>query len=197
MKNKKLILAASLLAAALTTTGVTLAFLVDSTKEIENVFEPTSVPIEVGETFDGTTKSNVAIQNLGNTSAYVRVAVVKNWLDGDNVVYLENDPYNVTWQGAIETLKTQNTVNNWCKYGDYYYYLVPLEANDNKDGGKDITSYLIDSCVVDYGTDNPPKYTLQVEILAQSVQSVPDQAIKDLWGVTISTNSGVTPVTEP
>ena len=196
MKHKKTILAASLLAAALVTTGVTLAFLADSKKEIENVFEPTSVPIHVEETFDGTIKSNVAIQNLGNTSAYVRVAVIKNWLEGENIVYQETDPYDVTWEGAIETLNSQEIVGNWCKYGDYYYYLIPLEANDNKDGGKDITTCLIESCGVNYGNDNSPKYTLQVEILAQSVQSVPEEAMKDLWGVTISEN-GVTSVTEP
>ena len=134
MKHKKTILAASLLAAALATTGVTLAFLTTSTEEVENVFSPTSVPIKVDETFDGKTKEDVRIQNTGTpengTDAYIRAAVVKNWLNADDnsVVYLENDPYEfVDTKGAYFDLTdtdSQTGFSEWFYHGGYFYYVM-------------------------------------------------------------------------
>ena len=194
MKHKKTILAASLLAAALATTGVTLAFLTTSTEEVENVFSPTSVPIKVDETFDGKTKEDVRIQNTGTpengTDAYIRAAVVKNWLNADDnsVVYLENDPYEfVDTKGAYFDLTdtdSQTGFSEWFYHGGYFYYYKPVAPQG-------FTGNLIDKWKVNYGTDENPRYILQVEILAQSVQSEPVKdgkvtAAYDLWGVTLT-----------
>ncbi len=177
MKHKKTILAASLLAAALATTGVTLAFLADSTQEVVNTFTPTSVPIYVEEDFKANVKSNVKIKNDGNIPAYIRAAIVVNWADEKGNV-LGTPPVD----GEDYTMVLDK---GWSLYDGYYYWTEPVPADDpNTQEEENVTGVLIQSCTV----NNPAPtegYTLQVEILAQSVQSVPEEAIKDLWGVTI------------
>jgi len=174
MKHKKtIILAASLLAAILTVSGITLALLTDSTEPIENTFIPTGVPIEVVETFENNVKSNVRIKNLGETSAYIRAAIVVNWVDSTGNILGTKPILNADYE--------MNLSDKWAICGDYYYWTEPVPAEDE-------TGVLINTCQV---LQNAPTegYTLQVEILAQSVQSEPEQAIEDLWGVTIQGGS--------
>lgn len=187
MKHKKTtILAVSLLAAVFAVSGITLAFLTDSTEEIVNTFTPTSVPIDVVEDFENNVKENVKIQNTSttenDTAAYIRVAVVKNWIDSNgDVVYLETDPegYTQTKEGDYFKLTDANRkVNNWYYHTDgYYYFLKPVEPQGS-------TDTLISQWKIEYPTG--AEYTLQVEILAQSVQSVPEEAIEDLWNIDVT-----------
>lgn len=175
MKHKKTtILAVSLLAAVFAVSGITLAFLTDSTEEIVNTFTPTSVPIDVVENFENNVKSNVKIQNDGDIPAYIRAAIVVNWVDGQGNV-LGTPP--VEGEGNDYSL-TLNLTEDWIKNDDgYYYWTSPVSAGEE-------TGVLITECKA---LNEAPLdgYNLQVEILAQSVQSVPEEAIEDLWGVTI------------
>ena len=192
MKNKKLILAASLLAAALTTTSVTLAFLTTKTEEVVNTFTPSEVKIEVEEPGWETTgvKENVTIKNTGDTTAYIRAAVVVNWLNSEGyIVYPDEEPnYVQNKEGVYFTLQEKNRTidSGWYLHTDgYYYYMDDVAPGDE-------TEVLIKKWEVTYPTEGE-YYTLQVEILAQAVQSVPVEdnvvtAAFDLWGVALTVN---------
>lgn len=176
---KPILLLTSLLLVITAIVGGTIAFLHTTTEEVVNTFEPTRVPIKVDEDFDGNTKSNVTIQNVGTTDAYIRAKIVVNWVDNEgNIVVGKKLP-------AVEEI-TVGRSEKWHTFGDYFYYTDVVNAGSE-------TDKLIDTYSYPKKEDEP---SLQIEILAQSVQSEPEEAVKDLWGVTISSN-GITPVTTP
>ena len=85
MRNRAiLVIAVAALVCALGAAGA-VAFLIDKTNPVKNTFVPSKVTCEVKETFDGTTKTNVQIKNTGDIPAYIRVALVTYFADGDNV----------------------------------------------------------------------------------------------------------------
>lgn len=174
---KPVLILSSLLLIITAVVGGTIAYLHTNTEEVVNIFEPTKVPIKVEETFDGKTKSNVTIKNVGTTSAYIRAKIVVNWIDenGDIVV-----------GDVLPTVEeiTKEKSNKWVLVGDYFYYKEVVIADAS-------TENLINTFTYQKEEGKP---NLQIEILAQSVQSVPEKAIKDLWGVTIA-NGNVTTVT--
>jgi len=156
--NKKtlaLLIAAALLL-TITVSG-TVAYLVDSTGAVKNVFEPGYVTPTINEPGweDGKLeKSNVSITNSGNVDAYIRAMIVVTWQDGSGNVYP------IPPQAGDYTLTTGD---GWTKNGDFYYYNAKVPAGES-------TGNLITSC--------SPKvkgpatgYTLHVEILTQAVQA--------------------------
>lgn len=66
--------------------GSTVAFLVTKTAPVENKFTYASVSCTVSESFNGTTKEKVQIQNTGTTDAYIRATYVVNWLNKDGSI---------------------------------------------------------------------------------------------------------------
>lgn len=151
--------------------GSTVAYLITQTEAVENKFEYAKVSCKVNETFDGTTKQNVQIENTGNIDAYIRATYVVNWLDKDGkIVASVPDGYRCTL--------TENPDGKWTKGDDgYFYYTSPVAPNASTEG-----SLLI--CTVNYPEN--PEYTLSVEILATAVQSVPASAVRDAWGVNVT-----------
>ena len=146
--------------------GGTIAFLADSTPEITNTFTPGEMSSTITEEFNKTTKSSVVINNTGDTSAYIRVAVVGNWQDDEgNVVE--------AWTPAF-TVGT-----DWIKGSDgYYYYTKPVAK-----GGS--TTDLLGSSIS--GTDSSkPGLHLEVTVIQQSIQAEPTSAVVEAWGVTVS-----------
>ena len=86
MKRKALLLAVCAALVLTAAIGGTTAFIVANTNQVKNEFTPGEVPIEVKESFDGTTKSDVRIRNNGNVLAFIRAKVVATWKDsGGNV----------------------------------------------------------------------------------------------------------------
>ena len=67
--------------------GVTLAYILTETPDVENSFVPVNVSCEVIETFTGTEKSNVSVKNTGDITAYVRATFVVMWMADDGSVY--------------------------------------------------------------------------------------------------------------
>ena len=116
-KSKK---PAALLASLALVLGImvagTIAFLVTNTGPVVNTFTPTNVPPEIHEEFDGTTKSNVTIENQGNTDAYIRAAVMVNWVDESGNVLGQ-----VPVEGTDYTI-TYDLDNGWVQGADGYYY---------------------------------------------------------------------------
>lgn len=186
-RNRK---AGALLASLVLILGVSVvgavAFLVDSSDPVVNTFTPAKVPPEIVEEFNGNVKKDVRVQNNGNIDAYIRAAVVVNWvkkdtnekdtneIDGSVPAPEEGTDYTLTWSGITD--------KTWEKGDDGYYYYV----QSVKPGGK--TSVLFTNCKPVDGKVTAER-TLSVEIIAESIQAVPEQAVKDAWGTGFSINS--------
>lgn len=163
--------------------GLTLAYLVTSTDALENVFGVPNFDTSIYEEFSNQeVKDNVKIQNTGDVDAYVRVMVVVTWVNDAGAVYpqipVKGTDYKITW----------TTDPAWVQGKDgYWYYTEPIAPGD-------ATAVLFTNCKPADGKA-PEGYYLSVEILSQSIQAVPADAVKDAWKVIISENS-VTEVTE-
>lgn len=175
-KSKKLFLTVfALFLLLFLSTGGTIAYLVDKTEQINNTFIPAEVSCEVVETFsdDYVTKRNVHIHNTGSTDAYIRAAVIVNWVNEEGVY--GKQPV----AGIDYTITYLLNPAGWIKYPDGYYYY----ANSVAPGGA--TTYLIDTCTPVAGRA-PEGCRLSVEILAAAIQSEPRTVAKDVWGVTMN-----------
>lgn len=154
--------------------GSTVAFLIDKSEPVENSFEYAKVSCEVTENFTNNKKDNVRVKNTGTIDAYIRATYVVNWVDKDGKI-AASDPagysYNVT----------ENPDSKWTKGSDgYFYYTSPVAPGASTQGS-------LLTCTVTY-PDNP-EYTLSVEVLAEAIQSTPDNAVQEAWGVSISQGS--------
>ena len=173
MKTKKPVALVALLLLLCCTVAGTLAYLVTSTDPVTNTFTPAEVKTEVTESFvedkGELVKSNVQIKNNGKIDAYIRVAVVVNWADKDGNVY----------GGAVPKEGTDYTEpvlqDGWIKVGDYYYYTSAVPAGSS-------TGTLF-APIEQLKTCQDTNYGLQITILADGIQSVPDTVVKDVWKV--------------
>lgn len=168
--NRSFVLMASVVVLLAGAVGGSLAYLTTNTSDVVNTFTPGEVPPTIVETKpedNNNVKEHVSVTNSGNVEAYIRAAVVVNWVDdkGNIVSNPEGHEYEIVWA------KT-----GWDDGGDgYYYYTSAVPA-----GGK--TDELITSAKPTAGTT----YKLQIEIMAQSIQSVPTSVVTEKWGVTVS-----------
>ena len=157
--------------------GSTVAFLVTKTAPVENKFTYASVSCTVSESFNGTTKEKVQIQNTGTTDAYIRATYVVSWLNKDGSI--APVPQGTTPNGYTLSI-SENPDNAWTKGTDgYFYYLTPVAPGGLTDGS-------LVNCTVTYPQGVEPEYILSVEILATAVQSTPAKAVQEAWGVTPS-----------
>ncbi len=162
--------------------GATLAYIIDTTEEIENTFIPSVVEVEVEEDFDGTVKNNVKIKNTGDTDAYVRARVIAYWQKiGTAEIYgvapVAGVDYEITWcedDNAIE--------GKWVRQGQYHYFTKAIEPGT-------CTDFLFTDCKPLEGK-TPEGYKLVVEVLTQAIQAEGD-AVEEAWKVSI-TETGVT-----
>ncbi|MBQ3200124.1 MAG: hypothetical protein IJB67_07165 [Firmicutes bacterium] len=151
----------------------TLTYMADSTGDVANIFQPVSVPPEVIEEFDGDVKENVQIRNTGNIDAYIRAQIVANWVsvdDADNVIGI--------YGGAVPVFGEDYSYiigEKWTEGSDgYYYYNSSVAANDSTD------SLLTEGKVLSTATV-PNGCRLSIEILAQTIQARPDEAVGQAW----------------
>lgn len=157
--------------------GSTVAFLVTKTAPVENKFTYASVSCTVSESFNGTTKEKVQIQNTGTTDAYIRATYVVSWLNKDGSI--APVPQGTIPNGYTLSI-SENPDNAWTKGTDgYFYYLTPVAPGGLTDGS-------LVNCTVTYPQGVEPEYILSVEILATAVQSTPANAVTEAWGVTPS-----------
>lgn len=155
--------------------GSTVAFLVTKTAPVENKFTYASVSCTVSESFNGTTKEKVQIQNTGTTDAYIRATYVVNWLNKDGSI--APVPQGTIPNGYTLSI-SENPDDAWTKGTDgYFYYLTPVAPGGLTDGS-------LVNCTVTYPQGVEPEYILSVEILATAVQSTPAKAVQEAWGVT-------------
>ena len=151
-----------------TAAGVT-AYLTAVTQPIPNEFAPAKVACQVEETFQDGIKSDVKVQNTGNIDAYIRATVVVNFVSDDGNVLAttpqENVDYTVVWGSA-----------GWKKGADGYWYCEKPVAPE------ETTPVLIETAT---GITAPSGYRLHIQIIASAVQSAPDSAVQEAWGVSV------------
>ena len=159
--------------------GGTLAYIIANTASVENKFTPGEVSCKVLEDpFDGVTKTNVRIENTGNTAAYIRATYVVTWQKDDGTV-----------NGKMPVVGTDYTIvfadnTGWKKIGDYWYYTLPvLPFEDGVETGE--TGVLIASCKLAEGAAVPTGYHLSVEIIASAIQSEPASVVAEKWHVAV------------
>ena len=156
--NKKFIVVTALALLLFVTVGSTLAYIFTKTEPVENKFDPSKVSCAVVENGNDpvssgnvpvSSKTNVQIKNTGDTDAYIRVAVVVNWMSADGTRVWATKPV----QGADYSISYNLNDNGWVDGGDgYYYYTQPVDPGD-------MTNILITSATQNAtgpkGTDEP------------------------------------------
>ena len=169
--------------------GTALAWL-SAQSATNNQFVAATVGPTVTEDFPqgSAIKENVAIKNDGNVAVYVRAQVSVGWQDaGGNPLWeqpLAGTDYAMTWGGAGPDAPS----NGWTQGADgFYYWTVPLDAAAS-------TGNLIDSCTW-LTTTQADGRRLVVDIVVQSVQANPANAVQEAWGATVADDGTLAPRT--
>ena len=159
---------AVLMAVALILTGAyygTVAFLATGTNVVSNEFVPGEVTCAV---------SNGVVTNTGTVSAYLRAAVVVNWVDAEGNIYGQSPAYSVT------------AGSGWflCTGDGYYYYSDPVAAGASVSA---LTAAVNESA--------PSGCTLQVLVLAEAIQAdgvdgSGDHPVELAWQVSVNDSTG-------
>lgn len=169
--NRQFVLLASIAVLLVGAVGGSLAYLTTNTPDVVNTFTPGEVPPSINETRpekNNNIKEHVSVTNTGNVEAYIRAAVVVNWVDDKgNIV---NNPEGHTY------MINYSEDTDWVKGSDgYFYYTKPVAATK-------ATGELISSAYPTAGTT----YKLQIEIMAQTIQSKPTSVVAEKWDVTVT-----------
>lgn len=154
--------------------GGTLAWLSTKDGPITNTFTPSKVTCEVTEGFNGSTgvKSNVNVKNTGTINAFIRVKLV---------TYRTNDKgYHI---GGTASLPTFTLGANWVLYDGYYYYTLPVAP-----GGSPETN-LTESMTLTGSYSDTDGGKQAIDVMAEAIQSVPEDAVKAAWGAGFSINA--------
>lgn len=155
--------------------GGTIAYLFTQTDAITNTFNPSHVSCEVTESFNGKVKSNVNVTNTSDIDAYIRVKLV---------TYRVNDSGQHI--GGTAEIPAFNLGKNWVKYGEYYYYTLPVAPNRGRPA-----SNLVDSMTLTDSYSDADGGKQVIEVMAEAIQSVPAQAVSDAWGVTVGNDGKI------
>lgn len=147
-----------------------MAYMFRQTDTATNLLEPAIVMVDVEETFNGKTKSDVFVTNHSDIPVYIRATLVQYWKKDGGIV-----PKPAGAETPIEMGSS-----NWLQSGDVYYYISPVSA-----GGK--TENLIDQATVKM----PEGYTFHMDIYTEAIQAEPLRAVEEAWGVTLDENGQI------
>ena len=166
--NRTAVLLIAVILLISTAVGSTVAFLATKTEPVENSFEYANVSCKVTQNCD-TDGSIVQVKNTGTISAYIRAAVVANWIDVDGNIAAsvpEGYSYDLTCSSG-----------SWAQGKDgFFYYLLPVAPGASTEGN-------LLTCTVT--CPETPEYTLSVEVLAEAIQSTPASAVNEAWNVAV------------
>lgn len=174
MRSKLLILVLALFLLAGVGIGTTFAYLTSKSNSVINEFTPGVVTTEVMEEFDEEIKENVQIKNTGNIPAYIRAAVVINWVD------VEGNILGIAPQSEVDYSIRFPEVSDWFILDGIYYFKDTVEPDQK-------TPILISSIEPNVIKEG---YTLIVEILGSGIQSMPVKAVEEVWPVTVNPDNG-------
>lgn len=189
--NRKSVLITSVALLLLVAVGTTLAYVFTKTDPLENKFNLSKVSCAVVENGNDSvssgnvpvsSKKNVQIKNTGDTDAYIRVAVVVNWMSTDGTKVwaskpVENTDYTIRY--------AENT--GWEKGSDgYWYYTKPVPPTE----GSNLTDILINEAKV-LKPAPLDGYYLSIEIVASALQAKPASVVTSQWGVTVANDGSI------
>lgn len=202
-RMKKALLLSSLVFLLTVSVGGTLAYLVANSSDVTNTFTPGTVPPGIVEEFDGSVKKQVKVKNTGTVDAYLRAAIVYNWVDKDGNISGSaealstsvSDVYGIVLNDKSKSSATSSPdFSYWRAHDGYYYWPAAVKPGDT-------TEDLIISCKIIDGKQPPAGCTLSLEIITQSIQANGTDAdgkspMEVTWGVKIDPATGeVTSVT--
>lgn len=181
--TKKTITLTSIALLLLITVGTTLALIFTSTGDVENTFKPsrvacvvvegTNAPVENSTVDTGDVKEDVKIKNTGDTDAFIRVAVVVNWMNADGTKVWATAP-------KLGTDYKIEFESGWKQGADEYWYYTKSVAPGAMTTKLINTAYLMDGVTAPKGTDGT-QYYLSIEIVASAIQSSPDDTVESQW----------------
>lgn len=155
--------------------GTVVAYMFRKTEAKDNRFTPAVVECAVAEVFDGTTKTSVTVKNTGNVDAYLRVRLVTYWMGGEgNIAPKPSETISLTLP------------DGWLAASDNTYYYTSPVAPDQ------FTANLLSLSTIELKHDGD--YRQVVEVFAEAIQSDPEKAAKDSWGVTVDSNGSIVAV---
>lgn len=167
--NRTAVLLIAIILLISTAVGSTVAFLATKTEPVENSFEYANVSCKVTQNCD-TDGSIVQVKNTGTISAYIRAAVVANWIDADGRNIAASVPEGYSYDLTCSS-------GSWAQGNDgFFYYLLPVAPGALTEGS-------LLTCTVTCPEN--PEYTLSVDVLAEAIQSTPASALNDAWGVMV------------
>lgn len=100
---------------------------------------------------------------------YLRVKLVTYRVNGDGQHI-----------GGTAAIPAFTPGDGWVKYGDYYYYTYPVAP------GQQPETPLIDSLTLTGSYSDADGGKQALEIMAEAIQSAPEEAAGQAWGVTIT-----------
>ena len=192
--------------------GTVVAYMLDKTSSVDNLFVPGQIKIGIQETFDDNVKENVYVKSIiqsetdpdgSNIDCYIRAKVVINWIneqtgevfgrkpiEGTDYTIIYNDE-NYTEDDPELQYWTNVSYPGYGDGGDTYWYYDYMVAPDGQ------TDPLIIRCEPIANQYIPEGYTLNVQIIAQAIQAdgvtAPTQAggsshpaIEDAWSHAVS-----------
>lgn len=171
--RKEFVLACSAIVLLIGFAGGSLAYLFTHTDSIRNTFTPAEVDVTIQEAFDHQKKENVKFQNTGDVPVYMRARLVINWTDANGKIVPAPEGYSVN--------KVDLPGEGWKENNGYYYYTSPVAADAS-------TTNLLDSITAN--TPANPEYYLLVDVLVETIQATPTQAVQEAWGFDPSTLGG-------
>lgn len=170
-----------ILAGAALIGGIVYAALKDTTAVVDNTLQPATVSCNVVETFNGTTKTNVKLENTGDVPAYLRAKVVINWVDADgNVAYKPDAAYAYALTMASPLHWTNGSGSSLLTEG-YWYYNGIVQPGAQTDA---LIASIAESLSPSVSAN--PQYHLQVTIMAEALQAAPASAVAETWHMTFN-----------
>ena len=138
---------------------------------VQNKFLPSEVSCEVTEDFNGATgvKSKVNVKNTGDIDAFIRVKLV---------TYRTNEQGRHIGGTALVPSFTMGS--DWVKYGDYYYYTLPVAPGDKP------KTNLTDRMTLIGAYPDADGGKQAIDVMAEAIQSVPEDAVQTAWGAGFS-----------
>lgn len=153
--------------------GTAFGYMFRQTETVETELIPAQVACRVEESFDGTSKSGITVQNTGNVDAYLRVRMVTYWVDGNGDIM------------PLESRMPAYAVHpDWIPLGDHTYcYKSPVSP------GSATTANLLASPMT-LGT-SAEGYRQVVAVFAEAIQARPGDAVEQAWAVELNADGTV------
>lgn len=158
--------------------GGTIAFLTDWTKPITNTFQMSTVNIDITDEVKEGVKYNVGVTNTSTDGVpiYARIRFVTYWEnDKGEIVASDEQPILPFEPGSKDKDGKDMALDkeNWFEYNGYYYYRHRLNMDE--------TAELFDS----FKMQEKGGLHQVLEVLAEGIQSMPEEAVKDAWGMEV------------